>query len=176
MLTSQPPRPVLVATLLLVLGLLASARPAVAAPPTFDVIVLDRFGPAPFLTPECGFPVLSGVEGVIKVSTREGKDGVVYEIARIRLTRTFVNAETGETITTQDVGVDRVIIQPDGSATVLVAGLIFRFVQPGEGLVGAETGRLVLVFDGPDDEEPEVLFEAGQKDDFVAALCAALAP
>lgn len=49
-------------------------------------------------------------------------------------------------------------------------------MQPGEGLVGAETGRLVLAFDGPDDDEPEVLFAAGQKDDFVATVCAALAP
>ena len=34
----------------------------------------------------------------------------------------------------------------------------------------------VLFFTGPGDEDPDVLFEAGPKDDLDAALCAALAP
>jgi hypothetical protein len=80
-----------------------------------------------------------------------------------------------ETVATPDVGVDKVTIAADGSATVAVIGLIARIVVPGEGLVGAETGRLVLVFEGPGDEEPDVLFKAGH-DDVAAAICAALAP
>ena len=34
----------------------------------------------------------------------------------------------------------------------------------------------ILFFAGPGDEDPDVLFEAGPKDDLDAALCEALAP
>jgi hypothetical protein len=162
--------------LLALLALLALPGAAAAGKPTFETIPIDESGPDEFLTEACGFPVEFGVAGTVKVSVREGRGGTVYEITRVRLTRSFTNAETGETVTTRDVGVDKVTIAADGSATVAVIGLIARIVVPGEGLVGAETGRLVLFFEGPGDEEPDVLFKAGHDDDVDAAICAALAP
>ena len=55
-------------------------------------------------------------------------------------------------------------------------GLISRYRIPGQGLIAHESGISILFFTGPDDQEPDVLFEAGPKDDFNAALCQALAP
>ena len=43
-------------------------------------------------------------------------------------------------------------------------------------MIAHVSGKIVLFFTGPDDQEPDVLFEAGPKDDLDAALCAALAP
>jgi len=69
-----------------------------------------------------------------------------------------------------------VSINPDGSATVRQMGLISRYRVPGQGLIAHESGITILFFTGPDDQEPDVLFEAGPKDDLDAALCQALAP
>jgi hypothetical protein len=55
-------------------------------------------------------------------------------------------------------------------------GLIARYRIPGEGLIAHESGISIEFFTGPDDDEPDVLFEAGPKDDIVAALCDTLAP
>ena len=55
-------------------------------------------------------------------------------------------------------------------------GLIASIRIPGEGLIAHESGISIRFFTGPDDDETDVLFEAGPKDDIVAALCDALAP
>jgi hypothetical protein len=158
---------VIVLSVLLSLVLFTSAF---AAKPEFITIPVDdtlEFG-------ECdGFTVIEHVQGKIKVSTHFDKDGsFAMEIARFSLRHTYSNSETGDSVRSQDVGIDKVTIDEDGSGTVAVIGIVARIVVPGEGLVFAHLGRIVF-----DAVSGEVVFEAGRHDDFadlLPALCAAL--
>jgi hypothetical protein len=61
--------------------------------------------------------------------------------------------------------------------TVAVTGLGGHLIVPGQGVVAQDSGRFVLFFEGPDDEEPDVLFEGGRADGGpFPALCEVLAP
>jgi hypothetical protein len=74
---------------------------------------------------------------------------------------TFTNPATGKSITTPSPAVTHVTINPDGSAVVAVTGLQGHLVVGGGPPLAADVGRLVLFFSGPEDEEPDVLFQAG---------------
>jgi len=155
---------------LLTLMLLAAASPAFATKPEFTTISIDEmteFG-------ECdGFAVIEHLEGTIKVSLHFDQAGTpVMEINRIRLRHTFTNSETGASLFTPDVGVDKVEFSQGEPATVAVIGLVGRFVVPGEGLVFAHMG--IIVFDL---NTGEVLHVGGPHDDFedlLPVLCSAL--
>ena len=156
-----------VLTILLTLTLYT---PALAAKPDMITIPVDDtlvFG-------ECaGFTVIEHVEGTIKASLHTDKDGnPVMELVRFRLRHTYSNSETGASLTSQDVGIDKITMNQDGSGTVAVIGIVARIVVPGEGLVFAHLGRIVF-----DLETGEVVFEAGRHDDFadlLPVLCSAL--
>jgi hypothetical protein len=148
------------------------ASPAVAAKPEFEVIDVNDFG----VLGDCdGFQVLQEVTGTIKISHRTTANGTEIQISRYSLRETYTNSETGESVSTPDVGIDKLTINPDGSATLVVIGLLNRIVIPGEGLIVANAGRLVFFFTGPN-EEPDVVFEAGPSGDLLPALCTVLAP
>jgi hypothetical protein len=160
----------LLPVMLVMLLTLTLYTPALAAKPEMITIPVDDtlvFG-------ECaGFSVIEHVEGAIKASLHTDQEGnPVMEIVRFRLRHTFSNSETGASLTSQDVGIDKVTINQDGSGTVAVIGIVARIVVPGEGLVFAHLGRIVF-----DLETGEVLFEAGRHDDFanlLPVLCSAL--
>jgi hypothetical protein len=153
-------------------AVLATAPTAIAGKPEVITIPVDEVD-----TIDCdGFTLENHVFGTIKSRFTEYPDGSAQDIASIRLRHVITNPQTGESLTSNDVGVDKVSINPDGSATVRTIGLISRFRVPGQGLIAHESGITVLFFTGPDDQEPDVLFEAGPKDDLDAALCQALAP
>ena len=91
----------------------------------------------------------------------------------------------GERQSFPNVGVDKIVYNPDGTQTVTSTGIIgLRYVVPGEGLVIANIGRLVTTFTfDPETGEvvgAETLIEAGQRpEDFdeaeaLAAICAYL--
>ncbi|HSL29749.1 MAG TPA: hypothetical protein VK900_11155 [Anaerolineales bacterium] len=154
----------------IVLSLLLSlilATSALAAKPDFFTIPLDVTE-----TLDCGgFIIEEHVEGTIRISTHFDKDGdFAMEIARFKLQHTFVNPETGASLSSPDVGINRVTVSQDGSFTLAEIGLVYRLVVPGEGLIFAVIGRAVFNLD-----TGEVLFEAGQHDeDLLGPLCAAL--
>jgi hypothetical protein len=158
---------VIVLSVLLSLALFTSAF---AAKPEFFTIPVDdtlAFG-------ECdGFTVIEHVQGKIKVSTHFDKDGSFsMEIVRFSLRHTYTNSETGASVRSQDVGIDKLTVNEDGSGTAAVIGIVARVVVAGEGLVFAHLGRIVF-----DLVTGDVLFEAGRHDDFadvLPALCAAL--
>ncbi len=162
-------------TILAALGtvaLFATAPAAMAGKPEINTFAVDEVE-----TIDCGgFTLEDHVFGTIKSRFTENADGSARDIASIRLRHVITNPQTGESLTSNDVGVDKVTIHPDGSATVMQVGLIARYRIPGEGLIAHESGISIQFFTGPDDDEPDVLFEAGPKDDIVAALCDALAP
>lgn len=162
-------RRLLLVVLTVVLTLTLST-PALAAKPEMITIPVDDtlvFG-------ECaGFSVIEHVQGTVKVSLHSDQDGnPVMELIRFRLRHTYSNSETGAFLTSQDVGIDKLTFNQDGSGAVAVIGIVARIVVPGEGLVFAHLGRIVF-----DLETGEVLFEAGRHDDFanlLPVLCSAL--
>jgi hypothetical protein len=156
--------------LALLLGLtgvvaLALAAGARAVPPEhFPVVhVDDTFT----VEDECDFPVVFHVEGDLRETLffdRQGREiRVLTVFPNFRVTLT--NAETGESITTPSPSVEHVTINPDGSAVLTVTGLSGHLIVRGEGALAADVGRIVLFFSGPEDEEPDVLFEAGHFND-----------
>ena len=158
---------IIVLTVSLSLTLVTST---LAAKPEFITITVDDTLPLG----ECdGFTVIEHVEGTIKLSTHLDKEGnVVMDIFRIHLRHTLTNSETGTSLRSQDVGIDKVVFHEDGSVTVAVIGIVAHIVVPGEGPVFSQLGKIVF-----DDATGQVLFVAGPHDDFadlLPALCAAL--
>jgi hypothetical protein len=68
----------------------------------------------------------------------------------------------GRTITTTSTAPEHITFNPDGSVTVAVTGLQCHLVGVGGPPLASDVGRLVFFFSGPDDEEPDLLFEAGK--------------
>jgi hypothetical protein len=158
---------VVVLTLLLSLS---SVAPAFAAKPDFFTIQVDDT----IVLAECeGFSILEHVEGRVKVSTHFDRNGnFSMEVARVHLRHTLTNSETGASLSSPDVGIDKVTVNQDGSTTVAIIGVVARIVVPGEGLIFASVGRLVF-----DANTGETLLVAGPHDDFAdlpEILCATL--
>jgi hypothetical protein len=162
--------------LLTVLGTFAAGMllvaSAIAAKPVIETVPIDETN---VITCQ-GFVVNESVEGTIKIRSFFEDGEIAREIISFSLVHTFTNPDTGESVSSPDVGIDFVRIAEDGSVTVMIIGIVGRFTVPGEGLIAADLGRIVLFFEGPEDEEPDVIFEAGKHTDLTAAVCEALAP
>ena len=162
-------RRLLVTAITVLLSLMLVTSALAAKPEIFTISVDDTF-----VLGACdGFDVIEQVEGQIKVSTHFDKDGnFLMEIARFSLRHTYTNSETGASLRSQDVGIDKIVVDEDGSGTVAVIGIITHVVVPGEGPVFTHLGRIVF-----DLNTGEVLLEAAPHDDFadlLPALCTAL--
>jgi hypothetical protein len=68
----------------------------------------------------------------------------------------------GKSITTVSPAVEHVTINPDGSAVVTITGLQGHLIVGGGPPQAADVGRLVLFFSSPEDEEPDIIFQAGK--------------
>lgn len=151
---------------------LALAASAVAAKPDVTKIPIDETNII-----NCGgYQLEESVQGTITIRSFSQDGELVREITAYSLVHTFTNPDTGESVRTPDVGIDFVRLEEDGSFTVAIIGIVGRITIPGEGLVVADLGRIVLFFESPDDEEPDVVFDAGKHVDLSAAICEALAP
>jgi hypothetical protein len=158
---------------LLLAPLLGLAQPALAAAdaPIVDVVRVDERT----VSQECGFPVEDHVEGTIRYAVHFDQDGTPFmEILNYRLRETYTNLDTGESIFTPEVGIDRFSITRNGDRLVVQIGIVIRIVVPGQGAIFAHVGRLVFNID-----TREVVFAAGPDDSFDdlgGAICGALAP
>jgi hypothetical protein len=165
-----------IATLSVALCTLAFAGIAAAAAPDMERVEIDELNLAVI---DCGsYSLDEHLFGhvILRTFTRDGE--VVMTLNTIALTHTFTNPDTGESLTSPDVGADLFMIRPDGSGILAILGIVARVVVPGEGMVAAEIGRVELVFTDPNDTEPDVTV-SGIHSGFDAveeALCAALAP
>ena len=122
---------------------------------------------------DCGFTVEAHVGGHVRLHLFPDEVGRV-EMDNYNFHITYTNPATGETLQSLSVGPDIFFVDTEDSVTRASMGIIERIVVPGEGLVAAQVGRLVILF--APGLPPEVLFEAGQHDgDILGAICAALA-
>jgi hypothetical protein len=113
---------------------------------------------------ECDFPVIVHVEGDLRhthffdQAGNEIRDLTVFPNFRV----TFTNPETGKSISTVSPSVEHVTINPDGSFVVTVTGLGGHLIVGGGPPLASDVGRIVFFFSGPEDEEPDIIFQAGQ--------------
>ena len=84
----------------------------------------------------------------------------------------------GKSITDKVGGIEHLTLDPEtGSATLTLTGLLGHLLVRGQGIAAQDSGRIVLFFEGPEDEEPDVLFERGRLSGGpFPALCEILAP
>jgi hypothetical protein len=112
----------------------------------------------------CSFTVLVHIEGNIRHTVffdqagNEVRELTVFPGFRL----TFTNAETGKSISTVAPSVEHVTINPDGSAVLAITGLSGHLIVGGGPPLAADVGRIVFFFSGPEDEEPDIIFQAGQ--------------
>lgn len=147
-------------------GLLAFAlgSAARAIPPEhFPVMHVDETDTIP-AAPEgpCAFAIEVHVVGDVRHThffDRHGNE--VRELTVFPRFRVTFSAN-GKSITTVSIAAEHVTINPDGSAVVAVTGLQGHLIVGGGPPAAADVGRLVLFFSGPEDEEPDILFQAGK--------------
>ena len=140
---------------------LAFAVVAKAVPPQrFPVEHVDE---SLIIDDRCDFPVVLRVEGDLRQTLFFDQGNVtrvltVYPNFRVTLT----NLETGKSITSPAPAVEHLNINLDGSALIAVTGLQGHLIVSGGPPQAADVGRLVLFVSGPEDEESEVVFQAGK--------------
>jgi hypothetical protein len=151
----------LACTGVLALALAVGAR---AIPPEhFPVVHVDETDTIP-AAPEgpCAFAIDVHVVGDVRHTHFFDRQGnVIRELTVFPRFRVTFSAN-GKSITTVSIAAEHVTINPDGSATIAITGLQGHLIVGGGPPVAADVGRLVLFFSGPEDEEPDIVFQAGK--------------
>jgi hypothetical protein len=151
--------PLLGLTGILALAIVGVAR---AVPPQhFPVQHVDE---SFIIEDACDFPVLLHVEGELRETLFFDRQGNVTRVLRVfpNFRVSLTNTETGTSIASPSPAVEHVTINPDGSAVIAVTGLQGHLIVSGGPPQAADVGRLVLFVTGPEDEESDVLFQAGK--------------
>jgi hypothetical protein len=162
-------RAILMPVLVFALAMLAAAPVDATKPLILKIPVdfSDTFN-------DCGFTIVHNTEGFFTVHVFFDTNGIPkIEIDTFVLKETLTNPATGISLFTPDVEADIGTFQQDGSSTLAVVGLLGHIVIKGQGTIAAQVGRIVFKLD-PAGNLIGVVFEAGQRDDFVPAVCAAL--
>ena len=145
--------------LAVVLGSVARATP----PQHFPVFHLDDTFTIP-AAPEgpCAFEIEGHVFGDVRTTVFFDRQG-----NEIRSLDVFPNfrvsfSANGKTITTVSPSVNHFTFNPDGSTVLAITGLQGHLIVGGGPPQASDVGRLVLFFSSPEDEEPDILFQAGK--------------
>lgn len=156
------------AALTLALGMTAISA---AAQPSSETFNLDDH----FLDEElcADFDVWTDATGHIRFATYFDRHGnPVMEVNNFAVHISY--SANGNTVNVVDVGVDLVKILDDGSVTVAVTGNVQLVTAAGLGVVGGETGRLLLAISATG--EVTVISEHGKRAGAAAAaICELLA-
>jgi hypothetical protein len=108
----------------------------------------------------CDFAIEQELVGFVKIHLTENAGNQVAEIDSVHIKLTWTNPLNGKTSDVTIAETDRIILNEDGSATVIITGLSGRDTIPGAGRVTGDIGRLILTFT-PEDVPPTVEFIAG---------------
>jgi hypothetical protein len=153
---------------------LAGATGATAAAPTVVETQIDRTRVLAASADTCPFDIVIHSSGVRRDTTfSDGRATILLHDFFV----TYTNPVSGKSVTTPLAG--PVVVEPngDGTVTVTVNGNDGGFVQPGEGLIFGDLGRLVFIADENDPFTPlQILQSTGHQDPTpFPAVCAALA-
>lgn len=142
---------------------LAAAWPVFADKPS---VTVDKLIDDQTTFEECGgLSIIRTLNGTIRTTAYFDHDGnLVRVIVHSHLRGSFTNQANGVSLPFVVASTDKIDINPDNSAIVATTGLVGRITVPGQGLVTADVGRIVLFFTGPDDPNPTLLFDSGRHD------------
>ena len=168
-------------SLLVVVAAGAAALPAVAGalPPDRSTEQIDDT----FVEPAapngpCAFPVQIHFTAQLESTRFFDRDGNEIRTLTRFLSASATFSANGKSITDRQGGIQHITFDPEtGTSTLALTGLTGHLIVPGQGVVAQDSGRVVLFFESPEDEEPDVLFEGGRHDGGpFPALCEILAP
>jgi hypothetical protein len=152
--------------LLAVIGIVAIALGSVAKatpPQKFPVVHVDATFTIP-AAPEgpCSFAIQEHVVGDVQDTIFFDSSGnAVRELLVFPKFRVSFSAN-GKTITTTSTAPAHLAFNPDGSVVIAITGLSGHLIVGGGPPQASDVGRLVLFFSSPEDEEPDVIFQAGK--------------
>jgi hypothetical protein len=106
----------------LTLPAVAAAPVAQAAPPVIETFVIDDTFEDTEVSEACGVEVVTRVTGHSKVRTFTSRGDVLQETFTINLKYTLTAGEN--TYVLRDVGSDHIMVRPDGTVTLSIAGQI----------------------------------------------------
>lgn len=147
----------IIAGLAVVLGSAARATP----PQHLPVLHVDDTFTVP-AAPEgpCSFEVEVHVVGDIRTIVffdQQGNEVRGVDVSNLRISF----SANGKTITTVAAAPRHFTFNPDGSVVVTITGLQGHLIVGGGPPQASDVGRIVLFFSSPEDEEPDILFQAG---------------
>jgi hypothetical protein len=158
------------------IGLLTMTSVAAAVPPEHDVEVIDEA----FTIPAgglCDFPIEVQMTGRVLVTVHFNPDGSIDFVSqRPNIRTTITNLTNGRTATDRDVGLDKEVVNPDGSSEVLSTGIHVRIKAPDGGIVFRRIGLQIINIDASG-EVTSIDVIGGNFDpfeEFADALCPAL--
>ncbi len=163
------------ALLTTVAAALAPAVGAAAATPQFFVIhVDDTF--VSRTSEDCGFEILLHLQGTYRGVDHVDNDGDLVRSLETypNFTYTFINAETGVSVTSHSPDPGHYTWNGDGSFSLQVTGLVMHLVVPGQGMVAGQAGRFTITVDA--EGEATESAPVGLNQDYHSALCEILAP
>jgi hypothetical protein len=125
---------------------LAYGASAVAAPAnTFEVIEIHETNEVP--ADACGFPLLTHLDGFIKIRLSDSSNNGVFEVDSVHLKLVWENPANGKTSDVTIAQTNRFIDNGDGTITIIMDGLAGRDTIPGAGRVTGDIGRAAFTFD-----------------------------
>ena len=170
----RPFRIVIAAMIMVSMMLASQSRVVLAMPPEFSFTELQVVFPVE----GCDFPVQAELRANLKVSVHLDQNGnfrMLIERVLRDAHSTYTNLETGASISSNiSAGIDKILVEEDGTVTFSAMGVFDILLAPGQGLVVHDVGRIIA-----DTTTGELLFSAGQftvhgPGGSVDALCAAL--
>jgi hypothetical protein len=116
------------------------------------------------------------LNGTIRLTLFLDKNGeLVRDLISAHLHGSFTNVANGVSVSFVVAEQSSFKPDPDGSAILVFNGLTGKVTLPGQGVVVADVGRLILFFEDENDVDPDVIFEAGRHDGApFPGLCSAL--
>jgi hypothetical protein len=123
------------------------ASPAAAVPPEIEPFHVDET----FVVPAgglCEFPVELHITGHFRVALYYDRDGNLKFVSENpSLVDTLTNPLNGKTVTSNDRGLDKFVLNDDGTISLLSTAIHFKYQVPGEGVVFADISLRVVTFD-----------------------------
>lgn len=130
---------------MLVAGGVSASKPMMERIPINDIGILDEF-----LSDECGYDIWFDATGHATFhSWTDADDNPLREVNNFNVHLRYYSE--GGSISTRDVGADRLTYHPDGSLTIAIMGNVTPLQVPGQGRVYSDPGRVVFHFPDPRD-------------------------
>jgi hypothetical protein len=159
------------------IAVLALSTAAAAVPPQSSVVHVEDDFTIPAGPGTCSFAIQGHFSATIRETAFFDWEGNLVRLITVFPRARVTFSANGKTISTVTPGVEHVTFNPDGSATLTITGLSGHLVTGGGPPQAVDVGRVVFFFTDPADQDPDLIFQAGQFNDGpFPQLCDVLAP